>query len=264
MAIENLNPFLQHYFTAHDCSLLHNQDGVLTVQLTETMDRALMNRPFYWHYVKKTGFMGEPKRLTLITNPDKQEEEGEWIHFGSPRLQQIFQHLRNAEMHTKLFQQIDTTKKTALYPWLVINMKISYVGKQKKDEIISIGLQLVNGMMKHNMMDYLQDIPLQTAISDYCFTLSPLIKLKSGFLRIESVIDDHIQTQPTEWAEESAKTLIEEVNMLKHFYPNETDDEELTRQMEKELQEINNRYEPKIAYQVINGGLFYLAQDAIQ
>src|SRR5699024_6530482 len=119
--------FLVRYFTAHDCQLLHNENGVLTVQLTEAMDKVLMNRPFYWHYIKKIGYEGDPMQLTLITNPDKQDEKGEWIHYGSPRLQQIFNHLRTNEKHAKLFQQLNVSGKTALYPWLVVNVKISYI-----------------------------------------------------------------------------------------------------------------------------------------
>lgn len=263
MAIENLNEFLVRYFTANDCRMLQNKDGVLTVQLTEEMDKALMNRPFYWHYIKKMGNQGAPMQLTLITNPEKQDEKGEWIHYGSPRLQQIFKHLNTNEKYTKLFQQLDTTTKTALYPWLVLNTKISYIGKQKKDELLSIGLHLVNGMMKFSMMDHLQQLPLQLTISDYCFTISPLIRLKSGFSRIESVIDDHIKRQNNDWAEESIKTLKEESAMLKHFYQNVTDDEQ-TIQMEKELQEIKERYQPKVSYEIINGGIFYLAEGAIK
>ncbi|MGY0693008.1 YqhG family protein [Virgibacillus sp. FSP13] len=263
MAIRDLNHFLTHYFTAHDCQITHNQNGVVTVQLNEKMDRALMNRPFYWHYIKKMGHDGDPMRLTLITNPDNQGEKGEWIHFGSPRLQQIFTHLRSNEKYTKLFQQINTTTKTPLHPWLVINMKISYIGKQKKDEIISIGLHLLSGMMKPNMMEHLEKLPLQQTISDYCFTLSPLIRIKSGFLRIESVIEQHIQKQSNEWADESLQTLTEEMNMLKHFY-HDTDDETRANQMDKELEEINNRYQPTITYNVINGGIFYLTEGAIQ
>lgn len=112
MAITNLNAFLQDYFIANQCELIFNEDGVLTVQLTEEMDRALMNRPFYWHYVKNTGYAGEPMKLTLITNPDKREEKGEWIHFGSPRLQQILNQLKQNEKVTKLFQKVETTKNT--------------------------------------------------------------------------------------------------------------------------------------------------------
>ncbi|MBY7143386.1 hypothetical protein KFZ56_10055 [Virgibacillus sp. NKC19-3] len=260
MAITNLHEFLQDYFTANQCELIFNEDGVLTVQLTEEMDRALMNRPFYWHYVKNTGYAGEPMKLTLITNPEKREEKGEWIHFGSPRLQQILNQLKQNEKVTKLFQKVKTNQNTPLYPWLVINLKVSYVGKQKKDEVFSLGLHLVSGIMKVEMMEIMQQVSLQMSISDYCYPISPLIKINSGYLRIQSVIDNYIENQTHEWAEESWKALDEEIQMLHHFYTEQT--ETMQEQKQKELIEIKKRYEPYISYEVINGGIFYLTEDA--
>ncbi|AXI09449.1 hypothetical protein CUC15_11175 [Oceanobacillus zhaokaii] len=256
MAITNLNHFLQNYFIAHSCEILDNRDGILTIQLTEEMDLALMNRPFYWHYVKKMGNTGQPFQLTLITNPEKRTEKGDWIHFGSPRLQQIMNHLQENERFTKLFQTIDTSKNTPLYPWLVLNIKISYRGKQKKDDVLSIGLQLVNGKMRLDMMNYLESIPLQSMISDYCFTISPLIKLKSGYLRIESLVLNYLEDQPKDWAKESIIALNEELETLDHFY----EELEENEQMEKERNEIKERYKPNITCHVINGGIFYLSE----
>ncbi|WP_156290811.1 YqhG family protein [Oceanobacillus salinisoli] len=257
MAIANLENFLQNYFIFHRCEILENEDGLLKIQLTEEMDRALMNRPFYWHYIKKIGQKGEPMQLTLITNPEKREEKGDWVHFGSPRLQQIINHLKENEKFTRLFQKVSADKNTAMYPWLVVNLKISYKGKHKKDEVISIGLQLVNGKMRLEMMDYLKELPLQTAISDYCYTISPLIRLQSGYKRIEAVISNYLENQTHGWAEESIETLHEEIQTLKHFYEGRTEEEE---QMQKEIEEIKERYQPVISCEVINGGLFYLTE----
>ncbi|WP_337020615.1 YqhG family protein, partial [Oceanobacillus massiliensis] len=67
MAITDLNVFLCDYFTAKNCSIIENKDGILQIQLNEHMDRELMNRPFYWHYIKKMGREGDPMQLTLIT-----------------------------------------------------------------------------------------------------------------------------------------------------------------------------------------------------
>lgn len=256
MEITNLNDFLEGYFSSHHCELLENNNGVMTVQLTEQMDRALMNRPFYWHYVKSTGHSGQPMKLTFITNPDRRDEQGEWIHFGSPRLQQIIKHLKQNETYTKLFQKVQAVTNTPLYPWLVCNIKISYQGKQKKDELISIGLHLVNGMMHTDMMQRLQDIDLQMTISDYCYPISPMIKLKSGYHRIETVMNDYFERQSHEWADASLETLEEEIKTLQYFYTEDSKPE----QMEKELNEIKERYKPSITYQVINGGIFYLTE----
>ncbi|SFA71333.1 protein YqhG of unknown function [Lentibacillus halodurans] len=258
MAIRKLHTFLQSYFTAHHCELLHNQEGVLTVQLTEEMDRALMNRPFYWHYIKKMGHPGEPKQLTLITDPEKRDGKHEWIHYGSPRLHQIVNHLREHEKYTKLFERVDSKQKTSLFPWLVTNIKISYQGKQKKDEMVSIGLQLVNGVMKLKMMDDLQTKPMQNTISDYCYTISPMIKLQSGFKRIEKVLKTYVEDQDHDWAEASLKTMEEEIDLLRHFYKTDAENDE----MKKEIDDIKKRYSPYIAFEVVNGGIFYLKNEA--
>jgi hypothetical protein len=259
MAITDLNLFLSSYFTAKNCEIIQNSDGVLKIQLNEQMDRELMNRPFYWHYIKKIGRDGDPMQLSLITNPEKREVPGEWIHFGSPRLQQIMNHLKSNERYTKLFQKVNTTTKIALYPWLVTNIKISYQGQLKKDEVFSIGLHLVNGRMKLDMMQEVETLELQTKISDFCFTISPMIKLKSGYLRIEDVITNYVHNQEDDWAKKSLKILDEEIRTLKHFYEDETN----TEQMKKEIEELTIRYTPKITITVINGGIFYLREDAL-
>src|SRR5699024_2442186 len=128
----------------------------------------LMNRHFYWHYMKSIGAQGEPMSLTLITNPSKKDMDGEWIHFGSPRLQQIWNYVTHKEKYAVLFEEINADKNTALYPWLLVNIKISYKGMQKKEELISIGIQLLNGKMIVNMMDELQHISLKQQVSAFC------------------------------------------------------------------------------------------------
>lgn len=256
MELSNLNQFLVDYFSANQCDIIQNNKGVLQVQLTEEMDKTLMNRPFYWHYVKNIGMKGEPMQLTLITNPNKKNEQGEWIHFGSPRLQQIFQHLKKNARYIQLFQQIQTNKNTPLYPWLLINIKISYKGTLTKEELFSIGLQLINGEMQTNMMENVKEMSLGRTISDYCYTISPLITLSSGFKRIEKAIDQYITDQQHLWAEKSIRHLHEEIQMVKQFF-REEDDQTL---LEKEIEALKKRYEPRIIYEVINGGIVYLKE----
>lgn len=254
MTIINIHAFLLAYFKIYHCEIIKNKDGVLTVQLTEELDKTLMNRPFYWHYIKSTGNIGEPMTLTLITNPDRREEDGEWIHFGSPRLQQIFNHLQSDCHPIKVFQDIKVTDHTALHPWLVTNIKVSYSGKQNKEELFSIGLNLINGQMKTKMMNFLDSLTLSNTISDYCYPISPLIKLKSGFKRIENVIYDYISNQSHDWAKESTITLQEEIEVAKHFFkPNNLDTE-----LANEINDLTKRYTPSVSIDVIHCGLLYI------
>ncbi|MDC3415504.1 YqhG family protein [Aquibacillus salsiterrae] len=259
MAIENLHDFLTDYFTANQCEIIENQNGKLLIQLTDKMDELLMNRPFYWQYVKKLGYPGEPMKVTFITNPERTEEDGEWIHFGSPRIHQIFNTLTSQGKFTKLFEKVTGGQRTAMIPWLVVNVKISYNGKHKKDEVISIGLQLINGAMHTKMMDELTNIPFQNSISDFCYTLTPIIRLRSGFQRINNYLANYLETVDHSWARESWDHLEEEKILLERFYF-ESEDSEFENRFEHELKDLEARFKPHINIEVINGGLFYLSQ----
>lgn len=252
----NLDDFLTRFFTANHCAIEKERVGMLNVHLTEEMDKALMNRPFYWHYINSIGEEGKPMSLRLITNPALDKEQGESIHFGSPRLLQIWNHLINNEKYVYLFEEIQTDINTPLYPWLLVNIKISYEANQKKEELISIGVQLINGKMLVNMMEDLEKLSLKQNISNYCFKLSPLISIKNGYLRIEKVILDYIQNQEQSWALAAQRKLEDELDILQHFYSDESNQELL----EKEKAELHERYSPEIKTEVVNGGLLYLSE----
>lgn len=258
----DLTKFLTNYFTANHCEV-QNEHNVLTIKLTENMDKAIMNRPFYWQYVQATGQKGEPMTIKLNTTnvlTDHQDENGELIHFGSPRLHTIFNELRQSARFVRLFENINTTTNTMLYPWLVINLTVSFEGKQKKEELFSIGLQLINGTIVLNMMEQLSKISLSRQISNYCYTISPLIKIQSGFKRIHEKVNRLIENRSYKWADESINALHEEIQLINHFY----NDEEKHEEKLKEINEAKKRYEPKIVFNPFSGGIFYLSESFLQ
>ncbi|MRH43143.1 hypothetical protein GH741_10675 [Aquibacillus halophilus] len=260
MALENLHDFLTDYFTANQCDIIENYNGKLSIQLTDKMDELLMNRPFYWQYVKTLGYPGEPMKVSFITNPNRRDEEGEWVHFGSPRLHQIFNTLISQGKFTKIFERVTTELRTPLVPWLVLNIRISYTGKHKKDEIKSMGLQLINGAMITQIMDELEVLSLQSSIPDFCYTITPLIRLKSGYQRIIQYIENYLQDIDHTWAQESWHHLEEEQKLLEHFYENVNDDHpDLISRKDQELIDLKNRFKPQINIEVVNGGIFYLS-----
>jgi len=50
--------------------------------------------------------------------------------------------------------------------------------------------------------------------------------------------------------------MEDEIQLLKHFYKESSNEEK--QQMEKEINEIEKRYSPKINISIVNGGMFYL------
>lgn len=258
-----IHNFLIRYFQANECGITENGPGYLTVQLTIELDKELMNRPFYWHYLEKTGGIPNPMKLTFITNPQIAPEnlKGETIHFGSPRLHQIFQSTKKLSSYIRLYENHNhNNQQTPLMPWLCMNVKISYQCDRKRDIYKSIGLQLINGQMVEDFHDRLQNVQLTPKIPDYSFTLSPLVKPKSGMSRIENYLKALIEQDDHSWADEARNRWEQDLKLLHHFYE---DVEEENESFETEKTALKEQYEPKINISFINGGLFYLTDKAV-
>ena len=59
MQQQEIHKFLERYFLSNKCEIVDKQPSYMTVQLTIELDKELMNRPFYWHYLRKN--RGSPK-----------------------------------------------------------------------------------------------------------------------------------------------------------------------------------------------------------
>ncbi|MBB6448896.1 hypothetical protein HNR44_000845 [Geomicrobium halophilum] len=248
--------YLRRYFYAAGAELLHTRPPNLEVQLNKTLDLELMNRPFYWHYLEKTG--GEPKPLKMNLSTDMHSETNEKIHFGSPRLHQIFSSAVEKGAVTRLYEQTYQKNQTPLYPWLGLNMRISYTCHRRRDDIRSFGVQLISGETIDHFMKRLSPLPLVPAIPDYTFTMANLIKPLSAVQRIKKYLLDDIRSQKHTWADEATKRMNADLQLLDRFY--EAREEEDT-DYDSEKEAIQHQYQPTIQLTFINGGLFYLSKE---
>ncbi|MGC4376540.1 YqhG family protein [Fictibacillus sp. Mic-4] len=258
MQQQEIHRFLERFFVANECEILEKTADSLKVQLTIELDKLLMNRPFYWHYLEKTGAEPNPMTLTLYTGQGQPaDSSGEFIHFGSPRLHQIFSSTKKLASFIRMYESVPHSGiNIALNPWLCINVKISYQCDRKKDMIHSYGIHLINGIIEENFHEKLQTIRLSKRIPDYCYTLSPLIKPVSGLKRLENMIIEKIHEDDHSWAEDARMRWAEDEELLNRFYE---DIEEKPEYYYGEKEALQTQYEPKITVSIINGGLFYLA-----
>ncbi|ONK23663.1 hypothetical protein BLX87_09650 [Bacillus sp. VT-16-64] len=260
MLQQEIHQYLENFFEATQCTILENGPGFLTVQLTIEMDKELMNRPFYWTYLEKTGGILNPGKLTFITDEEKAPEnvKGEYIHFGAPRLHQLFHSAKKMAAYIRLYEQPNPPpfQSVPLYPWLNVNLKISYRSDRKRDVLKSFGLHLINGMLVDHFHEKMQSRQLVPKIPDYCFTISPIIKPGSGLKRIDAFVKNEIAASDHSWAVLAKKRQEEDLNLLDQFYADQVDKPE-TYEIEKKA--LIDQYEPKINIEIINGGLFYLA-----
>ncbi|MCK0472582.1 YqhG family protein [Halalkalibacter sp. APA_J-10(15)] len=256
-----VHSFLERFFQANDSDLIENERSYLTVQLSIDLDKRLMNRPFYWHYLEKTGGAPQPMQVTFITDPANAPDhlKGEPVYFGSPRLRQIFTATRELGGFIRLYEQtaLQSQKSNPLHPWLCLNTKISFQCDRKKDVFLSLGLNLIHGQIVPNFFEQLQQKTLTPTIPDYCFTLTPLIKPKSGLVRIQKMVQTFIDNEDDTWAREALERWDKDLALLEAFYEDYIEKPEAYEIERKALEE---QYKPTVNISIINGGMFYLNQ----
>ncbi|MCJ7839321.1 YqhG family protein [Lederbergia sp. NSJ-179] len=255
-----IHQYLEIFFQENDCIIEKNEPGFMTVQLTVDMDKALMNRPFYWTYLEKTGGIPNPMKITFITDPKQAPKDlkGEIIHFGAPRLHQLFQTTKQIAGYIRLYEspkRADRTRQVPLHPWLMLNIKISYECDRKKDVLRSLGLNLINGVLIDHFFEKMEKANLHPKIPDYCFTVSPIIKPESGLKRMEAYLEKEILSMDHNWAREAELRWEKDLQLLNHFYE---DQEEKPETYEIEKKALQEQYEPIVRIEIINGGIFYL------
>ncbi|UOQ42540.1 YqhG family protein [Halobacillus salinarum] len=249
--------FVKHFFLSYGCSIVEQSPFHMTIQLTAEVDEELMNRPFYWHYMKKMNRQGEPMQLTF-THTDAADQEGIFLHPGSPTLHRIYRMAVDKGRTTRLYETIEQPiEQKAMTPWLILNIQLQYRGKQTKNEQLSIGLNLINGGILENVMDKVWNVTFEPKVSDYTFPMTPIISLESGYRRMENYIENYVAGQDDAWVNESEAQLREELHLLKQFVleENMTDEDYY-----KEKEQIETRYKPRISLSIVNGGLFYISQ----
>ncbi|MGL4521815.1 MAG: YqhG family protein [Bacilli bacterium] len=251
--------YLIRFFTANGCAITQHNRTDFSVLLTVAMDKELMNRPFYWHYLEKTNGTPKPATLSFTTKTDHQyspTDSVEYVHFGSPRLHAIFQKTLQLGRCTSMYEDTKSQSPQGLEPWMCCNFKVSYECTVKKDEWYSLGVHLISGRILHHFHSHLEQKLLTLKIPDLSFCVMPLLTPHSAIQRLEQLVMDKIQSDSHEWAATALLARDKEEALLRAFYPE--DNNEVSEQWITEKDEIYKRHTPYVTVDIVNGGLFYL------
>ncbi|MFJ8262021.1 YqhG family protein [Rummeliibacillus sp. NPDC094406] len=258
MLPQQVHGYLRNFFQQTDCPIIEDEGHYMTVQLTIEMDKRIMNRPFYWKYIESTDVVPCPAQLTLITNQNILNEnvKGEIVHFGSYRLNQLFQATKEMGAYVQMFESIDTHEsQTILTPFLCVNYKVSYFCDQTKEMLYSLGINLMTGNINEDFQVILAEVDLVSEMPDNAFPLQYIIKPIRALKRLDDFIENIIQQDDHTWAEKAKKRWQKDQRVLDYFYE---EVEEKPESYEIEKKALEDRYGAKIKIEIINGGLFYL------
>lgn len=254
---QQIHNYLQQFFIENHCPILSASEHYLIVQLTIEMDKKMMNRPFYWQYIESTGDTPTPAQLTLITNKNALTERimGEVIHVGSPRLTQIISLIQEMGAYVQMYEKGAPQLETILTPWVIINYKISYYSHRTKEQILSLGMNLMTGEVLKDFQESLVTRPLQSTVPPHTFCLPYTIKPKNAIERLDNLVEKVIRKEDHSWADEAMQKWEKEKLVLAYFYEGMADK---PAHYKIEHEALAEQYETKIEIEVINGGLFYL------
>lgn len=256
---QQIHSYLHKFFNENNCQIVKNHDHYMTVQLTIEMDKKIMNRPYYWKYLENTNGVPNPAQLTFITDQNKLVEniKGEVVHFGSPRLNQLFRATKDLGAFVHMYEQVGdhAQTKTILTPWLGVNYKVSYYSDQTKEMLYSLGINLITGHLVDGFQERLSNLDLDSNMSKDAFDLTFIIKPLRALERLDMAIEQNINADNHSWAEDAKKRWQKDREVLEHFYEGVEDKPEC---YEMEKRALNEQYESRITIEIINGGLFYL------
>lgn len=256
MITQQVHDYLKTFFNETNCEIINQSNYYLTVQLTIDIDKKIMNRPFYWQYIEATNGTPYPAQLTLITDQNNAPENmrGEIIHFGSMRLKQLFKATKELGGIVQMYENVYT--QSTLTPYFGVNYKVSYYCDQTKESIYSFGINLLTGSIYEDFQETLGALDLVTDIPKSAFSIQPIIKPNRALERLDATIEKLIKEDDHSWAEEAKNRWQKEQKILDYFYEGV---ENKPESYETEKKAIEERFNPRINVEIINGGIFYLS-----
>lgn len=246
---ETVIDWLQIYFTQHGCQV-KQQDKLHQIVLTRKLDEQLMNRPFYWKYMDMTGNEGIPSTISYHFNDNEMNEN--YMHFGHPLRMKILAHISETQQYYTGFEQIDTSRQVMLHPFFFMNLMIRFEGKHVREEMMSIGINLINGTIIPQFMERLMHVPLEHTISPFCYTVKPIISMQRAADNIHEAVYKHIEQLPHQWAIDSYREIV-----LADLQANKV------QPLNSNLKQIEQILSPTISFNIISGGTIYIRPEMI-
>lgn len=256
---QQVHGYLRSFFAENKCPILNDNAHYIIVQLTIDMDKKIMNRPYYWKYLESMNGEPNPAQITFITDQNKLDHsiKGEIVHFGSPRLSQLFQATKELGAFVQMYERVldKPATKTILTPWLGVNYKVSYYSDQTKEMIYSLGINLITGNLIESFQESISWADLDPIKSEDAFSLPYNIKPIRALERLDLMIENIIQQDDHTWAEEAKERWENDKKVLEHFYVGVEDKPEC---YEMEKRAMEDQYKTRIKIDIINGGLFHM------
>ena len=140
-------------------------------------------------------------------------------------------------------------------PFMLNNFLVSYQADEREDELVSIGIDLVDGMFRPDLSQVLSShkISGKTPASGL---MDERVSIIDAISLCKSYIEEHTQQKEDTWVKDAHSRFSTELNCLRQYYT-ENDDTEGFNQRSLEIFE---KFRPKIVISWINLAIIYLPE----
>ncbi|MGG0822177.1 YqhG family protein [Paenibacillus turicensis] len=312
MSSNEIREYVVSYLESTQCQFIENSPWHVTVKLSPQADRELTDRPYYWGFVDRMNIEPETMSFSFVFDPEGYDEMNtntqptntlgvtsgqpdllnryygslpplpvlgpgrirrEDIHFGSARLRQIFNAVKQSGSCVYLFEDPGPRQKTTLFPasyepWLAVCWKVEFACDLKREELHFHAISLASGKIDTSFDQRIMDMPLLQRLPENIHIGPTSLSLRDGHGQLEQYLYSSLEKLDTSWATSAKLRLQEELELVDAYYKDlllvedEERQAEVKAQLEARRSEITWQYEPRIMISAINCGIFHLREDS--
>ena len=194
----------------------------------------------------------------------------EHLHFGSARLHQLFEYVRQRGRNVFLFAEPPRGARAAdpfshaYTAWLGVNFKVSSECDMKREDLYSWGISLATGVIDEKFGERLQASKMTTRLSPEIRLLKSTLTPRKAMARLEAHLERKLRRGDFTWAVEAEARRQEERERVASYYRpliERADSEEQKRALRERLArreaEIDWQYRPRMTVSVTNCGIFH-------
>lgn len=194
------------------------------------------------------------------------------VHFGSARLKQIFNAVKQNGSCVYVFEDPGPRQRTTLFSasyetWLAVCWKVEFACDLKRDELHFHAISLSSGTIDTAFESRVMNMSFLPRLPENIHVGPTFLSLSEGHRRLEQYLCDRIVELDTDWATSAKSRLQEELSLVDAYYEDllQNADEERQAQIKEQLEarksEITWQYEPRIMISAINCGIFHLREE---
>lgn len=279
MNAAQIKHIVQQYTKATACQTIEVGPAHLTVKLSPEADKQLMNRPYYWGFIERTGEVPETMTITFVFDHEAiaagayNSGRVEYVGYGSSMLQQIIQAIKARGQFVHLYEEPPQASAMhgdaiAYTSWLIVNYKIAFLCDMKRDELHSLGISLATGDIVENGHAHVMNKALTPKLPAHTH-LRETISLQRAQSELVHYLTRKLEAYDAEWAAAAYDRMHTETETIRTYYNDlllQVDEEskaDIEQQYRNRLTEIEWQFKPRIEINPVNGGLFHLLGDGI-